>query len=226
MVTPRFFQTAYNSSTSAGEAMFSQIVTLWRCAASCSVLRRRIAESRLWRCRQVALVHPVDAKAHLLDVGVACRLDIANREFGNGGWECHGHLANPSAARTPRMVRRNTADQLRGAHDLALARRMTAARGMADTVIPLASNRPSSAAFRLFCSAGAPPQRRRQRSRTGPDRTPDSLHGARLRDRGGCGTARPSEPTSRHGCDAPEHGGPATWCLDSDASAAHRAQTQ
>ena len=88
----------------------------------------------------------------------------------------------------------NTADQLRGAHDLALARDdsrprngrpgcfhppPTAPRLLHPLVLPPAA---------LSTHALAPA------SSHGPDRTPDPLHGARLRDPGGRGTARPFKP--------------------------------
>ena len=103
--------------------------------------------------------------------------------------------------------RPNTADQLRGAHDLALARG-AAGRGMADHDAPARLQPPLVCCIRLFYSAVRFPTTSSSAvPRTRPDRTPDSLRGARLRDPGGCGTARITEPAKPARLRRPKHGG-------------------
>ena len=80
------------------------------------------------------------------------------------------------------------------------------------TMLPPASNRPSSAASACSAPSCASPQRCRQRALTRPDRTPDSLRGARQRDPGGCGTARATEPAKPARLRRPQTWPAATRC--------------
>ena len=75
-----------------------------------------------------------------------------------------------------------------------------------------ASNRPSSAASACSTPPGASPRRCRQLFLTGPDRTPDSLRGARRRDPGGCGTGRITEPAKPARLRRPQNWRAATCC--------------
>jgi len=72
---------------------------------------------------------------------------------------------------------------------------MTAGRGSADQDAATRLQPPLVCCIRLFYSAERFPRPCRQPVQAGPDRTPDSRRGARLRDPEGCGTARLSEAT-------------------------------
>jgi len=72
---------------------------------------------------------------------------------------------------------------------------MTAGRGMADHDASTRLQPPLVCCIRLFCRPlRSPTHAVTPASSPGPDRTPDPLHGARLRDPGGRGTARPFKP--------------------------------
>ena len=72
---------------------------------------------------------------------------------------------------------------------------MTASRGMADHDASTRLQPPLVCCIRLFCRPlRSPAHALAPASSPGPDRTPDPLHGARLRDPGGRGTARPFNP--------------------------------